>query len=111
VEARGPIVLNFGQEENKNNTIIHGRAVSGSSNQTDMHSQIAISMLDCPLQRSKNIRREQSGKRSELFQQATLVTPQWGKESGLPQDFSANAAESGGIRIASALPEGMRRTH
>jgi hypothetical protein len=61
VEAHGPIVLNFGQEENKNNTIIHGRAVSASSNQTVMHSQIAISMLDCPLQRSKNIRREQSG--------------------------------------------------
>jgi hypothetical protein len=101
-------VLNFGQEENKNNTIIHGRAVSASSNQTVMHSKIAISMLDWPPVETKNIRQEQSGKRSELFQQ---VTPQWGKESGLPQDFSANAAESGGIRIASALPEGMRRTH
>jgi len=61
VDARGPIVLNFGQEENKNNTIIHGMAVSASSNQTVMHSKIAISMLGCPLQRSKNIRREQGG--------------------------------------------------
>jgi hypothetical protein len=48
MEVCGPIVLNFGQEENKNNAIIHGRAVSASSNQTVMDSQIAISMLDWP---------------------------------------------------------------